>query len=249
MELIELHVGELSAGLCGQGDAVAGGHGGVGGVAVDLARSAGGDEDSARADPLQNALRAAFAVEQVGPDHAAICDDQAGDRGPFGKTNALVDAGKGGQRAADLGAGGVAVGVQDAGQGVRAFAGAQQFARFGIEGRAPLDQLGHAHRPFGHQRLGGGTIDQPVAGVDGVIEMQCNVRIAFHGHGDAALRIMGVGLGNGLLGDHQNLAVTGQFDGRAQPGHARSHHQKIDLRRNCHKGLGYHRRHGAGSRE
>ena len=105
-----------------------------------------------------------------------------------------------------------------------------------IEGRAPLDQLGHAHRTLGHQRLGGGTIDQPVAGVHRVFQVQRNVRVALHGHGDAALRVVGVGLGHRLLGDHQNLAVARQLDGRAQPGHARSHHQKIHLRRYFHKG-------------
>jgi hypothetical protein len=30
--------------------------------------------------------------------------------------------------------------------------------------------------------------------------------------------------------------VAGQFNGRAQPGHARAHYQKIDLRQCCHKG-------------
>ena len=40
MELVELHVGELGAGLRGERDAVAGGHGGIGGVGVDLARAA-----------------------------------------------------------------------------------------------------------------------------------------------------------------------------------------------------------------
>ena len=173
---------------------------------------------------------AAVAAQQIGSDDAAIGDDEVGDRGPLGKADALVDAGKGGQGAADLGAGGVAVGVQDAGQGVRALAGAQQFAGLGIEVRAPLDQLGHADRPLGHQRLGRGTINQSIAGVDGVIEVKRNVRIALHGYGDSALRIVGIGLGHRLLGDHQDLAVAGQLDGRAQPGYARPHHQKIDLR-------------------
>ena len=50
MELVELHVGQLGAGLRGEGDAVAGGHGGVGGVGVDLARAAGGDQNGAGAD-------------------------------------------------------------------------------------------------------------------------------------------------------------------------------------------------------
>ncbi len=50
MELVELHVGEFGAGQRGECDAVAGGYGGIGGVGVDLARAAGGDEDGARGD-------------------------------------------------------------------------------------------------------------------------------------------------------------------------------------------------------
>ncbi len=40
MELVKLHVGEIGAGLEGEGDAVAGGDRGVGGVGVDLPRAA-----------------------------------------------------------------------------------------------------------------------------------------------------------------------------------------------------------------
>ena len=226
-----------------QSNAVAGGYGGVGGVAVNLPRAACGHQNGARADSLQTIL----AVQQVGSNHAAIGDHQPGNRCPLGKTNALVDAGKGRQRAADLRARRVAVGVQNARQRVRALARAQQLAGLGIEGRAPLDQLRHAHRPLGHQRLRRGAINQPVPGVDGVFQVQRNVRVALHGHGNAALRIVGIGLGHRLLGDDQNIAVARQFDRRAQPGHARSHHQKVHLRRCCHKDLGYHLK--AGTRE
>ena len=60
------------------------------------------------------------------------------------------------------------------------------------------------------------------------------VLIAPHGDSDPTLRVMSVGLGHGLLGDHQDLAVARQFDGRAQPGHARPYHQKIHLGSFCH---------------
>ena len=148
--------------------------------------------------------------------------------------NVLVEVGKGRQRAADLSARGVAVGVQDAGQRVRAFASAQQLAVLAIEGRPPLDQLGHPHRTLGHQHLGGGAENQPIAGVDRILEVQRGVLIAPHGDSDPTLRVMSVGLGHGLLGDHQDLAVARQFDGRAQPGHARPYHQKIHLGSFCH---------------
>jgi hypothetical protein len=128
MELVELHVGQLGAGAGGEGDAVAGGYGGVGGVGVDLACAAGGDEDGAGGDSLRVVGRSAAmraGNRQIGADDAAAGGDQAGDHGPLGKADALVDAGKGDQGTADLGAGGVAAGVQDAGERMSAFAGAE----------------------------------------------------------------------------------------------------------------------------
>ena len=44
MELVELEIGELGAGAEGHGGAVAGSHGGVGGVEVELAGSAACDD-------------------------------------------------------------------------------------------------------------------------------------------------------------------------------------------------------------
>jgi len=192
-----------------------------------LARAARRHQHGAHANPLQTVV----AVQQIGPRHPPFAGHKAGDCAPLGKVDALVGVGKGGQRAADLRARGVAVGVQDAGQRVRAFAGAQQFAALGrrcpVKGRPPLDQLGHPHLPLGDQYLGRGTIDQPVAGVDCVLQVQRHVRVAFEGHGDAPLRVVRVRLGHRLLGDHQNLTVARQLYGRPQPGHTRSHHQKI----------------------
>jgi hypothetical protein len=157
-----------------------------------------------------------------------------------------VDAGKGGQGAADLGPRGVAVGVQNAGQGVSALAGAQQLAgpriSLAVKVRAPLDQLRHAHWPLGHQHLGRGPVNDSIACVYGVFKVQRHVLVALHRHGDAALRVVGVRLAQRLLGDHQNLAVARQLDGRAQPGHSRAHHQKVHFNRLSHNHSGYHPR-------
>ena len=97
MELIELHVGQSRSGLGSQGDAVAGGHSGVGGVGVDLPRAASRNQHGAGVDALPDSFRTAVTAQQVGPDHAAIAHGEAGDRGPLGKSDALVDLGKGGQ--------------------------------------------------------------------------------------------------------------------------------------------------------
>ena len=50
VELVELHVRDGSAGAPGHGNAVAGGHRGIGGVAVDLPCAAAGQQHTARAD-------------------------------------------------------------------------------------------------------------------------------------------------------------------------------------------------------
>ena len=103
-------------------------------------------------------------------------------------------------------------------------------ARFTVEIRAPLDELGHAQRPFSHQHLGGGPINQAVPGVHRVFKVQRNVFVALHGDGDAALRIVRVRFADRFLGDDENIAVRGQLDGGAKSRYARAHHQKIYLR-------------------
>ncbi len=117
--------------------------------------------------------------------------------------------------------------MQDAGKGMRAFARAQELAAraalrgLAVEVRAPLDELGDAQRAFGDERFGGGTIDEAVAGVDGVFKVQGDVFVALHGHGDAALRVVGVRFAERFLGDDQNVAVSVQArwlrEGRQRP--------------------------------
>ena len=132
--------------------------------------------------------------------------------------------------------------MQDAGEGMSAFARAKELAArviaardgLAVEVRAPLDQLGNAQRAFRDERLGRGTVDEAVAGVDGIFEVQGDVFIAFHGHGDAALRVVGVRLAERLLGDDQNIAVTGELDGCAKAGNARTHDQEVDGGDFCH---------------
>ena len=143
-------------------------------------------------------MRHRIGARQIGGDNAAVSYHQIGDHSPLGKADALVGAGKSNQRTADFSAGGVAIGMKDASQRVSAFAGAQQFAgpraSLAIEGRAPLDQLRHAHRAFSYQGLGCGAVNDSVACVYGVFQMERNVLVAFYGHGDPTLRVMGVGL-------------------------------------------------------
>jgi hypothetical protein len=209
MELIELHVGELGAGTGGEGDAVAGSYCGIRSVGVDLARATGGNEDCARGDSVgvrDGGVGAGYG--QVCGDYAATFGDEAGDHGPLGEADSLVSAGEGDERAADFSAGGVAAGVENAGQRMSTFASAEELAGLGIEVGSPLNELGYAEGSFRDKRFGGGAVNYSIASVYGVFEMEGNVLIAFHGDGDSALCVVGVGLAEGFLGDYQDIAVA-----------------------------------------
>jgi hypothetical protein len=112
MELIELHVGEGRASLGSERNAVAGSHGGISCIGINLARTAGSDQNGARRD----ALEVIIAIEQIGTEDTAVRGDKVGDGRPFSKADALVDGGEVGEGAADFGSGGVAVSVKNAGQ-------------------------------------------------------------------------------------------------------------------------------------
>ena len=105
------------------------------------------------------------------------------------------------ERAADLAAGGVAVGVQNAVAAVRAFARERELGSGAIELRAPLDQLFDARRTFFDQHARGFLVDQAVAGVERVLQMQRNFVFIAEGGGDSALRVLRVGFGHLTLGE------------------------------------------------
>jgi len=113
---------------------------------------------------------------------------------------------------------------------VSAFAGAQELAGFSIELRSPLDELGYAEWTLRDEGFCGRAADDSVTCVDGVFEMERDVLFAFHGDGDSALCIVGIGLAERLLGDDENISVAGQLDSSAEAGNTRAHDQKINLR-------------------
>ena len=68
MELDELHVGHPAPGAPGHGDTVAGSHVGIGGVEIDLARAAGGDDHETGAEGPHFVL---LQIVDIGPQHSA----------------------------------------------------------------------------------------------------------------------------------------------------------------------------------
>ena len=91
---------------------------------------------------------------------------------------------------------------------MRALAGAEEPAGLGIEVSAPLYEFGNAEGPFGDENFGRGSVDDAIAGVYGVFEMESNVFVAFHGDSDSALCIVGIGFAERLFGDDQDFAVA-----------------------------------------
>lgn len=131
--------------------------------------------------------------------------------------------------AADFRTGGVAVGVEDARAGVRAFACAEKLAVIAIEACAPLDEFGNTLRTFLNEDFCGGAIDETVAGCDGVFKMECCVAFIFTGYGDAALCVEGVGLGHGFFGGDKDGAVVGKLNGGAQARDAGADDKKVHI--------------------
>jgi hypothetical protein len=183
-----------------------------------------------------------FGGGEVGGYDAAAGDDEAGDSRPLGKADIFLRAGKGEEGAADFCAGGVSAGVQNAGQRMRAFARTQILAiegmAFGVRGlievRPPLDEFLHALGTLRHQRCGRRAVDNSVAGVHRVFEVQGNVFLTLHGDSNAALRVVRIRFAERFLGDDENFAVLRELDGSAKAGDARAHHQEIHLRTLCH---------------
>ena len=131
------------------------------------------------------------------------------------------------ERAANLAAGGVAVGVQHAIAAVRAFAGEGDLGAGAIELRAPLDEFFDARRTFFHQNARRFFVDQPVAGLQRVFQMQPNLIVVAERGRDTALRILRIRLGDFALGQTEHPARGRQFDRSAQAGNARAHHDEI----------------------
>ncbi len=99
------------------------------------------------------------------------------------------------ERALDLGAGGVAAGVHDAGGGVAAFARQGEPGRLAVSGlvevRAHGDELAHAVGAFGDEHPHRVGVAETGAGGDGVGEVQLGrvVESAVERGGDATLRV------------------------------------------------------------
>ena len=128
MELDEFQVLDFGSGAVGHGDAIAGGHFGIGGVAVDLAEAAGGQQHGTRLDR--------FVVEKGARD-STLVQQEVGNRGVTAERDVGERRGFAVKSAGNLAAGGIAVGVQNAVPAVSRLARESQAGAAAVELRRP----------------------------------------------------------------------------------------------------------------
>src|SRR3990170_2742813 len=128
--------------------------------------------------------------------------------------------GERGEGELDVGAGGVAAGVEDAGRGVGALAGEGDLAVLGVERHAEAHEVVDAVGGLGGEDAGGLAVYEAGAGGDRVVEVLLGGVARPDGRGDAALRPARVAVVNGALGDDEHGAVLAGEEGGVQPGDA-----------------------------
>lgn len=216
VKLHELHVAELRPGPEGNGVAVAGGDGGVGGLAEDLARSAGGQDGLL--GPHEGF--AVLGIPHQCPAALAVDGEQVDDERPFPKGKVGLIAGSLNEGPHDLFAGGIAQGVGDAAVTVPPFLTQRQFAVDGIELCSPVDQFADAVGGIMNHAVDDVGIAQPFAGVEGVGDVVGEVVDGIEHAGDASLGPGAVGDGENVFAEDDGLERGGDFQRGTHAGNA-----------------------------
>ena len=224
MKLYELHVGEDSACFIGDGHAVAGGHFGIGGLAVDLAQAAGGQQNCTRA---QLVLRTVGFINEAQPRDAAALDDQFGRECVRAQVQMRDGVRPSKQRTADFSAGRIAVSVQDSRAAVRGLSCKRQFRSRAVEFRAPCDELGDVLRAFFDKQGYGVRAAQTIAGIEGVLFVQSDFIFVGKGYGDTTLRPGRRRIAQIGFCENQHASRCAQLDRRAQTGDAAADHDIV----------------------
>ena len=217
MELQELQVPQPGAGPGGQGHAVAGGRGRVGGVLVHLPGPAGGEHDGAGRQPAPRSAR-----EHLQSGCPAAVEQDADGHGFRQDGDVRLRAHRRQQGGDDPGPGGIAAHVQDAAEGVCRFPGQRRRAvGAGVEAGPGADQVPdlsvrrRAEQPDRFGAAVAGPRRQRVRGM--AVRAVTRVRPFGEDGGDAALRPGGVALPRPALGHHDDV-LAGAGGGGAQRG-------------------------------
>ncbi len=225
VELHELEVADRGAGAVRHGDAVAGRHRRVGGASVHLTGAAcgqHGDHGHVEGEP------AVVEVERERPDAAPLDGEKVDDELVLVELYAAAHAGRLGEGARHLAAGGVAAGVHDAGHRVRALAAEHDLPVDLVEARADVHELPHAVGALVDQHADGLLVAEAGAGVDGVLEVQLGRVGRAQRRGDASLREERRGVVEGRLGEQPDAPAARGGDGGREAGDAAAEHEHVE---------------------
>lgn len=232
VELDELQVAHLGARAQGEGDAVAGGDGRVGGRGEHLAHAAGGEHHGGRVHRAHAVVLALAHHVQGDAGGAALGvgeqveHERVLDRAQPPRADRLD------QGAGDLRARGVAARVGDTAPVVAALTGEFQVAVGGrVELRPRRDEPPYGVGALGDQDAHRLLVAQARAGDQGVVEVLLGGVALAEGRGDAALRPAGRAVVEARLGDHHGGQPRGlAAEGGGEPGDAGAddHHVGVD---------------------
>src|SRR5712671_5606416 len=99
----------------------------------------------------------------------------------------------------------------------------------GAELHAELDQLTHQRRPFADNSAHDIFPAKARAGFESVAHMEVERIVLGHDSGDAALRIVGVGLGALFLGDDGDRSNARDLERKRQPGNPAADDEEIEV--------------------
>ncbi len=126
------------------------------------------------------------------------------------------------------------MGVQHAVAAVRSFAGERDLGARAIEFRTPFNEFFDTRRTFFDQDACSLFVTETVAGLQRVFQMQADFIVIAERGGDAALRVLRVGLRNFALRQAQYATCRGKFHRGTQTRDARTHYDEIGF---CRKSL------------
>jgi hypothetical protein len=233
MELDEFEVGDTRARAVRDGDAVTGGNVGVGGVEVHLARAARRENG-----PLRHELhdtRASYIEHIRTIDTGARVrmfqvarNDQVNGHVIWMHFDGGVIQHRIEQSGFDL-ASGVIAREHDAVARMPALESQRQPAVLGGERHAQLDQFADALRPLAHHHLDHVAVAQPRAGAQGVGNMQRGVIVETHDGRHAALGVVGIGIGELLLGDERDAPLAREVQRQRKACYSGADDEKVGL--------------------
>jgi hypothetical protein len=221
MELHELHVADFRAGAHRNSHTIPGCPVGVGRIAIDLPKPAGGQQHSGAADLLRNSIL----VENGNGADTAVLGCESRHKSERGNRDRLEGLCLFPYCAQDFPASGISLGVQQAGFAVGVF---QSEGQLGSMVLAPGDQFVDALGSFLQQHLHRSDVAEAIAGIERVLQVEADL-IFVAEPGGLAFRILRFEAGEILFRQQEHTSGLCQVDGGTQSGNARANDYKVGL--------------------